>query len=167
MLIDYDGSHSITFYDYRAITTTDDASISSHTYNTWTSWHLVPATPPTIKPYEYEVSIASVPGSNRVVDLSEALVGKILHGRHSGEWDFIMDTEREKKTPWDLFYIIRSDIHGKFLAVVLDDAPGHTFTGRIYINDLDIGSQYAKIKIGYDLGSRGSSKISTRKAGWS
>lgn len=163
MQIDYDGSHSITFYDYRAVGT-NDASMSSHTYNTWTSWHLVPTSAPTLKLGEAKISMASVAGSTAVVDMSEALTGSVLKGRHTGEWEFIIDTEREKKTPWQMYYKIRNAIHGKWLAVKLDD--DHvTYTGRITISSFNIGKEYATIKISANLGNRGSSTIGTRGAG--
>ena len=163
MQIDYDGSHSITFYDYRAIEG-NDASLSSHTYNTWTSWHLVPASAPIVKWGNAKISMASVAGSNAVVDMSEALTGSVLRERHTGEWEFIMDTEREKKTPWDMYYKIRNAIHSKWLAVKLDD--DHvTYAGRITISGFNIGKQYATIKLTYNLAKQGSSTIGTRGAG--
>lgn len=172
MQIEYDGSHSITFYDYRAVTTGNDASITSHKYNTWTDWCLIPTSAPVINPFEAKISIVSVGGSNRVVDLSEALTGSVLVGRNTGDWEFIMDIERAIKdptivnvsNPWDLYFKINSAIHGKWVAVVLDDMLNRTYTGRISVSDFNIDSQYAKIKFTYNLGYRGRSKIGDRKA---
>lgn len=164
MQIEYDGSHSITFYDYRAVTTGNDASITSHKYNTWTDWCLIPTSAPVINPFEAKISIVSVGGSNRVVDLSEALTGSVLVGRNTGDWEFIMDTERANKTPIQIYFQIYNALHGKWVAVVLDDMLNRTYTGRISVSDFNIDSQYAKIKFTYNLGYRGRSKIGDRKA---
>lgn len=164
MQIDYDGSHSITFYDYRKISTQNDASVSSHTYNTWTTWHLVPTSAPVIKLANAQISMATIPGSDYIVDMSESMTGNVLKGRHTGEWEFIIDTQRAKKTPWEMYYKIRNAIHGRWVAVKLAD-DHYTYAGRISISDFNIGKEYATIKFSYNLGNRGSSVIGTRGAG--
>lgn len=108
--------------------------------------------------------MATLPHTSKVIDLSEALTGKVEGGRRSGEWEFIMDTEHAQMDPWHLYYKIRDAIHGKWVACMLDDMPArydnHVYTGRIAISDFEIGEQYATIKLSYNLGTSGNTKVS-------
>lgn len=166
MQIEYDGSHSITFFTYRDMK--DGQTLANVRYNTWTDWHLIPTSAPYVKPYEAKISIATIPGSTKIVDMSEALTGNVLKGRRTGEWEFIMDIERAVKdqtinvsNPWDLYYKIRNEIQGKWVLCILDDAKKRYYTGRIVISDFSIDSGYGKIKFTYNLGSYKSARIAT------
>lgn len=159
MDITYNGAHSITFYNYRDADMTVQPPTIDH-YNTWSTWHLIPAQAPYVKPYEPKVTIVDIPDSEAGIDLSEAVAGGIPAARRNGEWEFIMDTERAGMTAWDLYYRIRSAIHGKWLLVVFADlwlwnTPDRyrLYSGRITVTDFEVGEQYATIKIGYNLGS--------------
>lgn len=167
MQIEYKGAHSITFYDYRNADMTG-SSPDIPVYNTWSSWFLIPTTAPYFKPFESKLNVVSIPGSNGVIDLSEAVAGKVLGDRRVGEWEFIMDIERAIKSdtinvnsPWDLYYKIISDIDRKWVVCVLLDAPDHIFTGRITVTGFTVESGYGKIKLSYNVGGRNTAWLST------
>lgn len=168
MQIQYNGEHSLTFYDYRNADMNSNPPDIPH-YNTWSSWHLIPTTPPYINPYSPKINQVEIPGSNGVIDLSESLNGSVLYERRTGEWEFILDSEKAGKNPWEMYHDIRNDIHGKWVVVVSPDLPlseenkYRLYTGRISVADFNVGAQYATIKLSYNLGARNAAWISTGK----
>lgn len=154
MSIMYDGSHSITFVNERV------SPVKS--YNSWSDLRMIPTTPPSIKIYEPSLTIVSPPGTDYVIDLSEARTGRIMKGRCVGDWEFVLDSERYGHKPYTHFHHIEEILHGKWLTVKLDDRPSGEsyYSGRIWIKSFKIGANYSDIGLSYNLGVKGQAYIS-------
>lgn len=65
----------------------------ANTVNTWTSWNLIPTTPPMIPAPEPNVNQIDIPGRRLgPIDLSLFPFNRITYKRITGSWDFLCDS---------------------------------------------------------------------------
>lgn len=102
-----------------------------HTYR---DWGLLIKSRPLIFPPKPKLTLIPVPGSDRVIDLTESLTGKVHYEPRMISFEFVTMAEREK---WPALY---SDIlgytHGRRLRIIMDDDPNYYYTGRVSVTEL-------------------------------
>jgi hypothetical protein len=147
MSVFYDGVHSITMY---LDTPINSSGVSGATIiNTWTDLHLIPSSRPILGIPAPNITLVSVPGSNNVLDLSEILTGKILFGRRSGSWEFLIDHDRWNS--WlEAYYYISNMLNGKAVGVQLQ-GDTYIYKGRLTVKEWKNSASYSGIAIDYDL----------------
>ena len=142
MPIVYSGAHSITFIESK--------NGSVNIARSWLDWHLVPSSRPVVPPASPNISIVQIPGSNRSIDLTEALSGNITYARRTGSWEFIVDHDRW--SDWVTAYkTIKSFLNGRRLYCILEDDHDVVYNGRFVLKDWKSDSDYSRITIDYSL----------------
>lgn len=107
------------------------------TYHSFRDWGLMLKSRPVISPPEPKYKLIEVPGSNAVIDLTEALTGEVTYHPREIKFEFITGASREE------WANIRTDVlnalHGKRLEIVLDNDPDYYYIGRITVGDAKPG----------------------------
>lgn len=146
----YDGSHSVSFGDL--ITMTSEGV--SHTAfnevaNTWTDWHLIPASR-LIIPHGVPISkLVKIPGSDGMINLTEYLTGRTNYKDRTGSLQFYIDNGHE--SPESIRTKIAQLLHGKVIKMRLNDDAGYYYEGRFTVGNLSPGADYSQISISYQL----------------
>ena len=143
-MIQYNGSHSIDFFG----DLNDRGTLNAK--NTWRDWHLVPTAKPYVIPAEPQFNLVTIPGSNRILDLTDYLTGSPVYSIRSGEWEFIVDLEYWKDSSYAYSYFM-ANIHGLKLYCELQDNPGTVYTGRFAISEYASSESYPVMKIKYNI----------------
>ena len=159
----YNEEHSISFGDL----VTRSMTISGHdpvTYdefqavaNTWTDWHLIPSSRPTVAQPNPVLKIIDIPGSDEPVDLTTFLTGGVTYSQRQGSWSFYVVNgfaEHTQYVPQDweaLRMKIVNAIHGKKMKVCLMDDPQYYYEGRLTVGNWETGSTMSSITISYQL----------------
>ena len=63
-------------------------------YHTYRDFYLVPSTPPMVVPPKVKTHIVDIPGTNGIIDLTEALTPYPVYENRTGSWDFILLLDR-------------------------------------------------------------------------
>lgn len=104
------------------------------TFHSYRAWGLMLKSRPVISPPEPKLKLVEVPGSNTVIDLTEALTGEVAYSQREVKCEFLTMESRER---WAK---IRTDImnaiHGKRLKIVLDNDPDYYYIGRITVGEM-------------------------------
>lgn len=117
--------------------------------NTWTDWHLIPATRPLVNPPTPNVSMISIPGSDGALDLTDVLSGRATYSNRSGSWTFYVENDYEQ---WYRTYSnIMAFLQGKYYEVVLQDEPIYYYEGRLSVNEWRSDPTHSLIVINYNL----------------
>lgn len=125
--------------------------------HTWKDWDLVPLSAPFVAPAAPKESSIEIPGANGTIDTSNDLTGWPLYSNRTGSWAFycaeyfsyedLLDSSDQAildnydnpilasvPMSWsDKYTQIANAIHGKYVAVVLDDDPDYFWYGRVKI----------------------------------
>lgn len=126
-------------------------SITIGNMNTWTNWHLIPASRPLVSSPAVNKKMVEVPGRNGLLDLTEALTGTPTYGNRTGSWEFYV--MHDYWGNWVLCYsAIMNYLHGKTFRVVLEDDPDHYYEGRLSVQNWNSPKDYSRIIIEYELG---------------
>ena len=144
----YTEEHSISFGEI-----VYNARIGNNVFdvlaNTWTDWHLIPSSRPSIANPDVVNKFIEIPGYDGLLDLTEYLSGKPNYGQRKGTLSFIVDNGHES---WET---IRQKIvnffHGKSMKMRLDDCPDYYYVGRFKVGNLESGADHSKISIEYTL----------------
>lgn len=132
-LIFYNGDHSVTF----------------GTKNSWTDWHLIPASKPNIVPPSVKVKSLDIPGTNGSIDLSTVLTGYPTYNNRTGSLEFILAPGFES---WENAKTTISEyLHGQTMNLYLADDPEYYYTGIFYVNSFRSDARTNGITINYDL----------------
>ena len=124
-------------------------SINIGNKNTWTDWHLIPASRPVVAPPEPDFNYFEIPGTDGVVDLTETIAGRVTYRNRTGSWEFIVDNDHE---PWDVIYTnILNYLHGRRFSIILEDEPNYTYEGRLSLNEWRSDPDYSRIVIEYNI----------------
>ena len=142
----YDKTHSIYF-------STDETADSEGRLigqNTWTSWHLIPSSRPSVAPPAFSPKMIDIPGrEDGPIDVSDYLTGSPSYGSRTGSWDFYVDNDHEN---WISIYTnIMYYLHGKRMNCMLDDERGYFYTGRFTVSQYNSDRSNSKIQINYTL----------------
>lgn len=146
----YTEEHSISFGNVKAVTeggkTYDTFEVIA---NTWTDWHLIPSSRPSVVPPTIVTKYVEIPGADGVLDLSNFLTGRPTYGQRQGSFSFVVDNDHE---PWEkLRSRITNALHGKKLNMLLMDDPNYYYTGRFTVGNWESGATNSKISLSYQL----------------
>lgn len=104
------------------------------TFHSFRAWGLMLVKMPFVSPPEPKLKLIEVPGSDGVIDLTEALTGEVEYNQRELKCEFVTVENRNK---WaELYSEIMNAMHGKRLEIVLDNDPDYYYTGRIKVGEL-------------------------------
>lgn len=146
----YTEEHSVSFGEILTISASGSSYSEFFTNaNTWTDWHLIPSSRPSIEPPTVVTKFIEVPGTDGVLDLSTYLTGRQQYGQRTGNLQFLIDNNHE------YYEAIRERmvrlLHGKRIGMRLMDDPMYYYTGRFTVGKVEPGASYSSISIGYQL----------------
>lgn len=154
MQVEYDGAHSILIG--KLVDVESQYGVSHPVYDrsnfkdTWEDYHLIPQTRPVIAPPSVQENTVEVPGSNGIVDLSEVLLGYPLYYNRNGSLDFYVD--HTYAWTWDEAYdTLLNDLHGFNKNLILKDAMGFYYEGRISVNSWKSDKLCSSITLDYNF----------------
>lgn len=117
--------------------------------NTWTTWHLIPTSRPSIAPPSIVTKYVDIPGTDGPLDLTTYLTGKPQYGQRQGSLSFYVDNGHEH---WSAIYeSISSTLHGKKMKMRLMDDPTYYYEGRFTVGGWETGADHSAITISYQL----------------
>lgn len=137
---------------YHSITFGDGTLVDGHFVgkNTWTDWHLIPSSRPTMAQPGITTNFLEVPGrKDGPIDACDFLTGSVIYGQRSGSFDFIVDNDHEY---WETIRSkITSYLHGKRMKMCLEDDPDYYYEGRFTVGDWRSESWNSKVTINYNV----------------
>ena len=156
MQVTYNGEHSLLIGDFieeiDLYGRTIETFVESYFDNVWDMYGLIPTSPPVIDPPDVQENTVEVPGSNGVVDLSDILLGHPLYYNRSGSLEFYVDHTHPKYTTWENAYDkMLNDFHGANKKVILTDAKGYYYEGRLKVNQWNSDKLCSKITFDYNF----------------
>ena len=96
-----------------------------HSY--W-DWGLLLKGFPVVSPPEPKTKLVEVPGSDTVIDLTQALTGQVHYKQREIKCYFTLPCHRDR---WETVYTeILNHLHGKAIEIILDDDNEYSYTGR-------------------------------------
>ncbi len=115
---------------------------NKHSYRTW---KLMLKSKPVISPPTPKTKLIQVPGSNTVIDLTEALTGEVKYELRTIRCVFCVVGGRLK---WPAVYsAVLNEIHGKRMKIVMDDDPNYYYIGRVAVSQFDSDEASATIVV--------------------
>lgn len=115
------------------------------TLHSFRAWGLMLTKMPFVSPPEPKLKQIEVPGSCAVIDLTEALTGKVEYSQRELKCEFVTIENRNK---WaELHSEIMNTIHGKRLKITLDNDPDYYYIGRIKVGEFEPDKKTATLAI--------------------
>ena len=111
-----------------------------HTYR---DWGLILRSRPMVSPPTPKMKIIQVPGSDRIIDLTETLTGQVHYEPRTIVFEFVSGAPRERLD--SLHSDILTYMHGKTVKIIMDDDPNWYYTGRVYVGDLEADKRTATL----------------------
>lgn len=150
----YHGEHGIIISDRH-----------NNTRDSYSDWHLVPTGILSVKPPTVKKKIIENPGSDGVIDLTEAVAGFPLYGNRQDSWEFLVLNDW---TSWDLLYAdILNFLHGKEVSVRLTDDNDYFYRGRLEVDGYASDKNNSKITLNYDFEPYKLSRWTSVSPSWS
>lgn len=113
---------------------------NKHSYRTW---GLLLKHYPVFALPNPKIKLIEVPGSDKVIDLTESLTGAVHYGTRKGKFEFVI---AEKRQNWQSTYSeIANYIHGKRMEITMDDDPNYYFVGRVKVDEWESDKAAATI----------------------
>ena len=138
----YNEKHTISF-----------GNVSNNTFsqvaNTWTTWHLIPASRPAVAAPQPNFKFVEIPGRNGQVDFSDFLTGSPQYGQRVGNFSFFI--ARGFQDIEVIHQNMSATLHGKKLKMKLQDDPTYYYEGRFTVGNLETGGAHPMVTIGYTL----------------
>lgn len=123
--------------------------ITFGTYHSYNDWKLILAQKeiglPTVK-----TTTVDIPGSDGVLDLTEAIAGRVCYGNRTLTFTFVTSNSLTGATWAELLASVSGAIHGQRLDIILDDDPGYYYTGRVMLDSFASSSAKHTIVIKCD-----------------
>ena len=117
--------------------------------NTWDDWHLIPTSRPVFNPPNVKTKYVEIPGSDKVIDLTESLTGYPVYGDREGSLEFIVENGHKE---WhEIYSEIMAFLNGYHLKVILEDDISHYYEGRFSVNEWKSNKHWSLIVIDYIL----------------
>ena len=133
--------------------------------DTHLDWHLVPTGILAVEPPSVKTKIVENPGSDGVIDLTEAVTGYPQYGQRQGSWDFYI---LNGWYSWDVLYSeILNFLHGKQLSVRLTDDNDYFYRGRMTVNSRKSDKDHSQITLDYDFEPYKLSRWTSVSPSWS
>lgn len=118
-----------------ALTNGVTIKIGSNSYHSMRDFGLAIGNNNYIEAPEYETNYVSIPGRNGVLDLSEAIAGRVIYKTRKISIEF---GGMGDEMSWDgVISNLRNLFHGKVVQLIFDNDPTYYWTGRAEINDFD------------------------------
>lgn len=111
-----------------------------HTYR---DWGLLLRSRPQITPPAPKLKMISVPGSDKVIDLTQALTGEVHYEPRTIAFEFVTGAPRE--TWASLHSDIMTYMHGKAVKIIFDNDPNWYYTGRVTVGDFKADKRTATL----------------------
>lgn len=125
-------------------------SITIGDKNTWTDWHLIPASRPVFVPPSVKTNYVDIPGGDGSLDLTTAISARAVFKDRSGSFTFYVANGYKE---WQEAYSeIMGYLHGKKLKAILEDDPNYYYEGRFAVNNWQSDKDYSSITISYVVG---------------
>lgn len=119
------------------------------TKHSFRTWGLMLISKPVISPPTPKTKLVQVPGSDKVIDLTESLTGRVHYEMRQIKLEFMQMEERGR---WDSVYSdILDTLHGKKMQIVFDDDPNFYYIGRVAVGDMSGEKAAATITITADV----------------
>ena len=100
-----------------------------HSYRTW---GLILKSRPDISPPVPKTKLIKVPGTNKVIDLTEKLTGEVKYEPRSIVCEFTVIGGRSQ---WpEVYSDILDEIHGQRMRIIMDDDPNYYYIGRVEVD---------------------------------
>lgn len=113
-----------------------------HTYR---DWELLLKSRPVISPPVPKTKVIQVPGSDRLIDLTESLTGQVHYEPRQMTFEFVTIAQRSR---WPILYSsILTAIHGKRVKIILDDDPNYYYIGRVTVGEMEAEKKTATLTI--------------------
>ena len=113
-----------------------------HTYR---DWGLMLKSRPDISPPKPKLKLIDVPGSDRVIDLTQSLTGQVHYEQRTISFEFITMARRER---WPAMHSdILKTLHGQSVRIIMDDDPNFYYTGRVVVGNLEPEKQTAVLRM--------------------
>lgn len=113
-----------------------------HTYR---DWGLITKDRPDISPPSPKLKLIEVPGSDKIIDLTESLTGKVHYEMRTISFSFTVMAERDR---WPALYSeILNYLHGKSIRIIMDDDPNYFYTGRVMVGNLEPDRKVATLRM--------------------
>lgn len=139
MSIIYGGAHSVLFIDSNGTKT-----------DSWDNMHLIPASRLAVPIPQPSLSIIKVPGSNKIIDMTEYMSTSMTFESVSGAFEFYVDLDQWSS--WDECYVyFKNFFAGKVFSFILADNPTYKYTGRLSAQELKSGANWPMLSISYIL----------------
>ena len=123
--------------------------VTFDTKHSYREWGLMLKVRPEISPPEPKMKLIAVPGSNTVIDLTEALTGEVKYEPRRIKCIFCVVGGRPE---WPAVYsAVLNDIHGKRMKIIMDDDPNYYYIGRVAVNQWESEEAIATIVIEADV----------------
>lgn len=150
----YPNYHSITF-SYASFSnpfTKANVKVGEQSFNTWSTWHLIPTTRPIIVQPTPVYTYVDIPGADGSLDLTDYLIGRPTYSDRSGTFEFYVanidlssggDSWPNRRTQ------ISKVLDGKLMKISLDDDKDYYYVGRCYLKQWTPGPNYSQVTIEY------------------
>ena len=103
------------------------------TKHSYRAWGLMLKSRPIITPPVPKTKLIQVPGTSKVIDLTETLTGSVEYETRSIRCEFCVLGGRPK---WAAVYSdVLNEIHGQRLKIVMDDDPNYYYIGRVAVDE--------------------------------
>lgn len=111
-----------------------------HSYR---DWGLILKSYPVISPPTPKLKMIPVPGSDKIIDLTQHLTGSVHYEPRTIQFEFITGAEREQ---WPTLYSdILTYLHGQSIQIILDDDPNWYYTGRVTVGNMEADKKTATL----------------------
>lgn len=111
--------------------------------HTFRDWGLLMRSRPMVTPPTPKTKIIQVPGSDKIIDLTETLTGAVHYEPRTIKFEFVTGAPRES------WAILQSEIltymHGKAVKIIMDDDPNWYYTGRVTVGDFEADKRHATL----------------------
>ena len=146
----YTEEHSVSFGEIVTVLTDGTPHLAFETIaNTWTDWHLIPSSRPSIEHPNVVTKFIEIPGADGMLDLTTFLSGKANYGQRNGSLSFYVDNDHEN---WETIRRnIVTTLHGKRMKMRLMDDPDYYYDGRFSVGAWESGADHSGISISYQL----------------
>ncbi|MGI5912741.1 MAG: hypothetical protein ACOX6E_09260 [Syntrophomonadaceae bacterium] len=123
-------------------------STDGQSYHTYTDLGMILTSAPVVNPPELQTETVKVPGRDGLLDLSEALTGRVAFGNRSGSWTFFVEESIGFHKNLDR---LANLIHGKRFKCIFDIDPEWYYKGRLNIDKYATEGTSREIQLNYDL----------------
>ena len=145
----YFGEHEICFWKKEFYNNTYRINTPKFT---WTDFHLIPESRPSISIPKANYTIAQIPNSNNRVNITDYMPGGQTFESRTGEWRFYID--HDQWPSWtSSHYDLDEYFNGSKMLVLLNNQ-NDIYEGRIILSSYEVNDNYSRVSIEYDLDAK-------------